>query len=720
MNFSLAAAAVASALNAWAAPAPLKENRDEKTSIQKVEVKGSGADYDARRDDTASKIVVGAEEILRYGDSNIADVLKRLPGVTVTTGRGGSTDIRLRGLGAGYTQVLLNGERAPAGFSFDQLSPDAIERVEIMRAASAEFSTQAIAGTINIVLKKAVRTAQREVKATAGKGEDFSQANGVFTISDKDGGFSYSAVLTLNRLNFHWLKLIDDNGADAAGRPNLLRESESNEVGRLENLNLAPRLNWTLPNGDTITSQNFIASNRYRVVATVDSNTVFGAPQEFDATANDIHLRNDTYRSDLNWVHKLAGGAKLDTKLGLNANRNSNATGQTGASRGVPGLDRQVDTLSKERGYTFTGKYSTPLVPGHALSMGWDGADSRRDDTRVQREVPLPGKLPSDTDEDFAADVRRLALYAQDEWEYTPRLSIYAGMRWEGLETRSHGTGFAPIRNRSSVVSPVLQTLWKIPDTKDQLRVALTRTYKAPATTALIPRRFLVANNTQTTPDTRGNPELKPELALGLDVALEHYWAGNALLSASGFVRKISDYTRQGLLFEDGRWVQTSVNDGSAVARGVELEAKFPLKAVMETAHALDLRASVSRNWSRVDAVPGPYNRLNQQVPLQATLGMDYKSADGVVTAGGSFVFKRGGVSRINAQQSTFATARRDLDVYFLYKFTPKHALRLSIVSALAEDWLEEYTYADARGSLRRNSLAPGAAQFRAGLEWKL
>ena len=158
----------------------------------------------------------------------------------------------------------------------------------------------------------------------------------------------------------------------------------------------------------------------------------------------------------------------------------------------------------------------------------------------------------------------------------------------------------------------------------------------------------------------------------------------------------------------------------SAVARGVELEAKFPLKAVMETAHALDLRASVSRNWSRVDAVPGPYNRLNQQVPLQATLGMDYKSADGVVTAGGSFVFKRGGVSRINAQQSTFATARRDLDVYFLYKFTPKHALRLSIVSALAEDWLEEYTYADARGSLRRNSLAPGAAQFRAGLEWKL
>jgi outer membrane receptor protein involved in Fe transport len=714
MKLTLAAAAVASAWSARAAEAP-KEGK----AMQKVEVKASGAEYDARRDDTASKIVVNSEEILRYGDSNIADVLKRLPGVTVAGGRG-STDIRLRGLGNGYTQILLNGERAPAGFSVDQLAPDAIERVEIMRAASAEFSTQAIAGTINIVLKKAVRTAQREIKALAGKGEDFSQGNGVYTLSDRDGNFSYSAVLSANRLNFHWLKLIQDHGGDPLGRASLLRDSESNEVGRVENINLAPRLNWTLANGDTLTWQSFLATNRYRVVATMDTATVFGPPQDFDGTANFVRTRNDFYRTDLNWLHKLDGGGKLDTKLGLNANRNRNATRQTGASHGVPGLDRQVDILSREHGYTFTGKYSTPLFTGHALSAGWDGADSRRDDFRGQREVALAGKHPANMDEDFNADVRRLALFLQDEWDYTPRLSIYAGLRWEGLETDSDGTGFAPVRNRSSVFSPLFQALWKIPDTKDQLRLALTRTYKAPATTQLIPRRFLANNNTQTTPDFRGNPGLKPELALGLDLSYEHYWADTALLSASGFARRITDYTRQTLLLENGRWVQTSINDGSAVARGVELEAKFPLKALMHTAQALDLRASVSRNWSRVDAVPGPYNRLNQQLPLSATLGFDYKSADTMDSAGASFVFKRGGVMRISATQSSFVTVKRDLEMYWLHKFTPRHALRLSVVSALAEDYLEENTYSDAAGSLRRNSLAPGAAQFRAGLEWKL
>jgi outer membrane receptor for Fe3+-dicitrate len=51
--------------------------------VQKVEIKGSAAKYDARRDDTASKTVVSAEEIQKYGDTSVNDVLKRLPGITV-------------------------------------------------------------------------------------------------------------------------------------------------------------------------------------------------------------------------------------------------------------------------------------------------------------------------------------------------------------------------------------------------------------------------------------------------------------------------------------------------------------------------------------------------------------------------------------------------------------------------------------------------------------
>jgi outer membrane receptor for ferrienterochelin and colicins len=149
----------------------------------------------------------------------------------------------------------------------------------------------------------------------------------------------------------------------------------------------------------------------------------------------------------------------------------------------------------------------------------------------------------------------------------------------------------------------------------------------------LIPRRFTSVNNSSTEPDFAGNPDLKPELALGFDASFEHYFAEGALLSISTSMRKIDGYTRNATtLRADGRWVTMPSNGGDATTRGLELEAKFPLKAVMKDALPIDLRASISRNWSTVDSVPGPNNRLDSQTPLSATLGADYKN--GAFTTG--------------------------------------------------------------------------------------
>ena len=85
-----------------------------------VNITGSRPDdVQERRQSTAAKIVIGREEIDRFGDSTLGDVLRRLPGVTIQgrPGRGGA--IRMRGLGNGYTQILLDGERVPPGFSID-------------------------------------------------------------------------------------------------------------------------------------------------------------------------------------------------------------------------------------------------------------------------------------------------------------------------------------------------------------------------------------------------------------------------------------------------------------------------------------------------------------------------------------------------------------------------------------------------------------------------
>lgn len=710
---SLAALPAVAQVNPPSDPPPV--NTD---TMQQVEVKADANSYDPRRDDTASRMVVSNEEIKRYGDTSVLDVFKRLPGITVGGGGGrGAGEIRMRGLGSGYTQILINGERAPAGFDIDQLSPDVIERIEILRAASAEFSTQSIAGTINIVLKRVVRKAQRELRVGYGKSEDASNPSASLNMSDRIDGMSYSLGASVWRYNFDRQQPYEETQLDPEGRLTQWRRTEQNDSGSPRGFNLTPRLNWTLENGDTVSWQTMVSYNRNDYHGYAVTDTELGAPPAYDVRDMNNDGNHTMLRTDLNWVHNLEEGAKLDLKLGANGMRNRGDWREFDYNLDRLARDSAVLSATDERGLTMVGKYTTPWKKDHALAMGWDAGYTLREDERGEVEVfPLAGRELASSEE-YDATIKRLALYIQDEWNVSKQWSMYAGLRWEGLETTSEGNTFETSTNRASVFSPLAQTLYKIPDSRDQVRLALTRTFKAPSASNLIPRRFTTPNNSQTDPDYRGNPDLQPELATGIDAAYEHWWADKALLSASVSVRRIEDYTRQGLILEDGRWIQTPVNDGDALTRSLELEAKFPLSAVMEDVPEIDLRASVSRNWSEVDAVPGPDNRLDQQVPLSATLGIDYKTRDGKLSTGASFAFKDGGPVRVNVEQSRYQSVRRDLDVYALWKFNPKYQLRLAASNLLRQDGVSDSRYTDEFGTLRRTSFSEGHTMARVTLE---
>ena len=62
------------------------------TDLGQVEIRSTrNNDTELRQESTASKIVIGRQEIEKQGDATLGDVLKRLPGVTVqgAPGRGG-------------------------------------------------------------------------------------------------------------------------------------------------------------------------------------------------------------------------------------------------------------------------------------------------------------------------------------------------------------------------------------------------------------------------------------------------------------------------------------------------------------------------------------------------------------------------------------------------------------------------------------------------------
>ncbi|HEU4371844.1 MAG TPA: TonB-dependent receptor, partial [Telluria sp.] len=702
--------------------------------IQKVEIKGAAASYDARRNDTATKIVITQEDILRNGDTTIGEVLKRLPGVTLggVQGRGG--DVRMRGLGSGYTQILLNGEPAPAGFSLDSLSPDMIERIEIMRAATAEYSTQAIAGGINIVLKKAIVTAQREIKAGVQEDNGHYGTNVNFQLADKKGPLSYAIGGAITYAKFERPSEVVTEFSDANGNQTVLRRADERSAGHFEAFNVAPRVNWTLGPGDVITSQNFVNINRFTGVNSEREHTLVGAPSRFSGTDVDIESNSALFRSDLSWTRKLSEGAKLDTKAGVNySERKTRAPSFNFDAGDELVLSRLITSNVTDKGLSATGKYSTPIFEGHALAAGWDGAYSKRYEDRIQREsstiacaYPDPAdprnlSCPHDLDQVFNATVSRLALFAQDEWAVTPRWSVYLGLRWEGIETRSEGLTYAAVDNKSSVWSPLFQTLYKLPGTKsDQVRLGLTRTYKAPGVSSLIPRRFASNNNDKISPDYQGNPALKPELAWGLDLAYEHYLEGGGLLTASTYVRRIEDITHNKVVELNNLWVSMPVNEGVANTRGVEVEAKLPLRSMSKTAPNVDLRANFARNWSTLTTVPGPDNRLDSQTPFSGTVGADWKLVALPLTLGGSYSFQNGGPVRISTNQYAYSVPKRSLDVYGLWKFNPKNQLRVSLANVLHQDNLAQTSYADATGRQSSTTITPTTVVVRALLEMKL
>jgi outer membrane receptor protein involved in Fe transport len=250
--------------------------------------------------------------------------------------------------------------------------------------------------------------------------------------------------------------------------------------------------------------------------------------------------------------------------------------------------------------------------------------------------------------------------------------------------------------------------------------MGVARTYKPPVIQELVPRRFFAANNTPVTPDFIGNPRLKPELAWGLDAAYEHYPASGGNMSVSIFHRRVEDIIQREVVFEDGLYISRPANIGKGTVSGIELDAKGKLSQLWEGAPGVDLRGNVALNRSKVSYIPGPNNRLDEQVPWSGTVGFDYRFASMPLTVGSSFTGRAGGTVRTSLSQVLFKGVSRQLEAYSLWRFSPAVQLRLSVQNILAQDALVVNSFTDASGKLERNSIGSRFSRYSFLWEFKL
>ena len=678
-------------------------------ATQQVEIiaPATGSDGSAeRRRSTASRIIIGREEIERQGDSSLAEVLKRLPGVTVggVPGRGGAP--RMRGMGGGYTQILIDGQRMAFGFSLDSISPDQIERIEIIRAPVAETGARAIAGSINVVMREDFKRKANEFKFGGGLEDGRRlQSGGSWLYSGQTDSLGYN----LSASGFQQ-ELANDGSthianAKADGTPTLVQDLHSLSTDKRSGLFLNSRLQFRLGQGENLDLTPFAHVTRVHTdgVGTL-AQSAGGAAAPYTLANWTTQAQTELARLNGSWQFGTASGAKVQLRFGgMLAHSQSNTLRHEFGAGNVtaPLRDKTDNGDTRDSSLSTNGKYSQLLAERHSFSTGYEVEAGRRNDRRTTTEDGIA--TLTEFGDNLLARTSRLAAYAQDEWDWSKTFSFYAGLRWEAITTQSD-SAIAKVDNRSAVLTPLAHAVWRLPDSpRDQVRLSLTRSYRSPNTSQLIARPTISSlapvgvdrkgGNDPTSADRAGNPNLLPELAWGMDLAFEHYLDAGGLVSANLFVRQIDNLIRtvrsqEVVTWADvPRWVARPQNIGSALSTGIELEAKARASDLITTDLPLSLRANLSLFASKVDQVKGPNNRLDQQPNYTLNLGGDLPLRGTPLTVGGNLNFTPSFVVQQIDNQVFRQGLKRVVDGYALWRFSGDASARLSVANASASDF---------------------------------
>ena len=183
--------------------------------IEKIEITGSNIKR-VEAEGTSPIQIITREEIERSGKQTVTELLRTLPsagggGLNDLAGANsfspGASTVSLRGLGSSATLVLLNGRRiAPYGLAdpnfgqsavvnLDAIPFDAIERIEILKdGASAIYGSEAIAGVVNIILRRDFKGGVASVRGS-------TNLKGIYNTGNITGSFGVGDLAS-DRYNF--------------------------------------------------------------------------------------------------------------------------------------------------------------------------------------------------------------------------------------------------------------------------------------------------------------------------------------------------------------------------------------------------------------------------------------------------------------------------------------------------------------------------------------
>ena len=591
------------------------ENDAQTYQSDAIVVTASGFEEDVRYA-PASISVITADEIAKRGYTDLRQVLDTVEGVDTfgATGRFDTPAISIRGMGDGYTLILVDGvaQSGPgiAGGmmrSFNQLantslpSPAQIERIEVVRGPmSTLYGSDAMGGVINIITKKVTN--------------DFHGSVSVGSILETTDGkantmkynFNLAGPITQDKVGLQMRGSYLKRGASAFGVDKEKRD--------YDNWNLGTRMTYTPAEGqsyyiDVDRAQNmregeFAQKGKVPAPmpnASVRTNLSGDLAQRFDRTKVVLGAENKV-GSHGTWTNTLSF---LRNEMHFDANLTGTANPSPQPRLFIP-LRSTIRNRIKNDFFTYDTKYVADLSDAHTLTVGGRWQRESVDYHLMRRMQPtslamLPPPMQTkfrnlmqkrSSNDNGSVSRTNWALYGEDTWAMAKKLVFTYGLRYDHPEDYDDN------------LSPRGYLIY-MPNRNFTIKGGVATGYKAPTMLQSSP----VDVHLNITGEVyRGNTTLKPEKSTTEEIGFyyhnDHATDAHLTFFHTDFKEKIdlSDTTIIG-----GERVRVYENVGKARIHGVELGTDFAL--------APRLRAGL--NWTFLTS--SIKSGVNKGQPLRST-----------------------------------------------------------------------------------------------------
>jgi outer membrane receptor for ferrienterochelin and colicins len=633
------------------------ETQDSKaTTLESVVITGE-IQYRNRTETTAPELVYGQEFFAQFEPVSVGDQLRRVPGVAFTSDIGESDSPQLRGLGQGYTQVLVNGRPIPGAGNdrtvfVDRIPAEIIDRIEIVRSPSADIDSQGVGGTINIILKdgeslppgviaRVGATHDIDAGKTRGNGSvswsGRNEADTVFYSLTLDAQERYNNKDTVEEVFESDSVGFDEEVArhgdgrslvrfDDAANSSAVERTEEQDSRDSRDLSFNGDLTWKLTEDSSLRFDAFYLSTdrkehqdtfNYEGDGSVGGLDLDNPELEFE----DTDIRQDSFGFGTEYQTQLSDVSKFSLQAAYASFTDD--TVQDKFEETNEDLVSTETTDAEDSEWSANASYTRELSDRVEMKLGLSGKVKDRDYRLIVDDDLDDAEEFTRNDGQFQYKERRLDAYAQFKWKLGTAVTLETGLRAESTRTEqefqndlSEGgvleeTIAGNADSREFMLNPSAHLQWKVTDS-DQFRVSVARTVRRPSIDQVIPSYSLESPGDEDV--TIGNPDLAFESSWGLDVGYERRFGGRGVLGVNVFTRRISDLIGLvntgatvdaiGLDPEDfpGN-IYTYQNIGDAKTHGIEFDLSTPL-AFMGLAET-GVFANYTRLWSDRDDPAG-------------------------------------------------------------------------------------------------------------------